>query len=194
MKLLIIIGCLLLGCIDLVGQKKWYDTYFFDANAVLIYGTENTSGYNIAIAKKVKPDISIGLGLASYGYKNETNVKVAELVFEKSISENNKSIFLQVKPGLNFLTNPEELLPTWSSFEFEKSTVGTNLYAGIGVRFNVKRHAFVISVGAQQAKYNVVAYEYPEPVNPYVPFVEDKLKHTYKYKHQKMLISLGFRF
>ena len=68
------------------------------------------------------------------------------------------------------------------------------MQAGAGIKWMVGRHNFFISTGVTKAAYSIYTTEYPVPVDPYNPFVENPVSHQYKFKFARLAFNMGFMF
>jgi hypothetical protein len=174
-------------------KKHWIDKYWLASSVQVLYGQNTGTGVHVDIGKTIGQHFNIGMG---YGYMEFNEIQKANLFSlyaEAFVKQRNTQLYAFIKPGMALAHKAKDQLATLSRWEFSKSNMGSNLQLGTGVRFMVKRHAFFIQAGYSTTNYSMHAKEYTTPVDPYNPFYEDPINHTYKLQFQKIVLSLGIR-
>ncbi len=197
MRMLFII--LLCGCtvVNAQTKKRWYDSYWLNVNTSFLKGA--ASDYSgiaayIAAGRYIKKDLLAGAGVGFVNFKDNSNALMVYGSFEKDIIGKNRRLFFYAKPGLAFANKPTIQLEGIDRNEYDNARPGFAVQAGAGIKWMVGRHNFFISTGVTKAAYSIYTTEYPVPVDPYNPFVENPVSHQYKFKFARLAFNMGFMF
>jgi Outer membrane protein beta-barrel domain len=174
-------------------KKHWYNNYWVSANVSLLHSiAKRGTGLSIDAGRNLKPNIKAGVGYTFLQFDIITKVDVLNLYLEKSINSKNNQLYFFVKPGIAIPKKAKAIAETYSSFEYDNKKFGLNMQLGAGIRWKVNRHSFFLNGGYNITKYSFTTKQDILPVNPYNPFFEDPIFHTYKIYHSNILVNLGF--
>jgi hypothetical protein len=174
-------------------QKKWYDTYWIGANTSVHTGSGYLDvGYGLNAGKKIK-DYRIGLDYQVLEFTAPSKAKIISIYLDKSIKDKKRELFFYALPGLAYPLNTGMQISDISNrFEYKGKDPGFNFQLGTGIRWNVKRHSYYLSSGFSFTKFKLKATEYPIAINPYNPFIENGIVHTYTKQYNKVQVKFGF--
>jgi hypothetical protein len=200
MRNLVALIFLLAICKNTIAQQKkgkWYNSYWLAVNTSILKGTEeekSTIGVFADVGRFVKHNFMVGAGAGFVNYQKDKKVTVVYGYLEKNIGDKNRKIFFYSKPGIAFAYKPTVQLQTIDRFEYWKTKPGLHFQAGGGIRWMVGRHSFYISTGFSKVTYSIFTKEYPLPVDPYNPFIEDDIVHKYEFGFSKLIFNMGLTF
>lgn len=199
MKQFIFLLCMFLCCNTVAAQKhkKWFDNYWLSVNTSLLKGASSDyssiAGF-AAVGRYIKKDILAGAGVGYVNFKDNNNAVMVYGSFEKDIVGKKRSLFFYAQPGLSFANKPIKQLEGIDGNEYNTSKPGFAAQAGAGIKWMVGRHNFFISTGILKTTYSIHTTEYPVPVDPYNPFVEEPIAHEFRFKFVKLSFNMGFMF
>ena len=104
----------------------------------------------------------------------------------------NKALFFFAKPGLAIVKKAKSLSNKLSPYEYINKKNGLNVQIGSGIRWKIKRHSFFLNGGFNVTNFSFLTKQFVIPVNPYNPFIEEPILHTYKLNYKNIFFSLGF--
>lgn len=178
-------------------KKHWYDKYWLSASTSILKGAASDytgiGGYG-ALGCYIKKDLLAGAGVGFINFKDDNNALMLYANFEKDIIVKSRRLFFYAKPGLAFANKPAKQIAGMDRNEYDKARPGFSAQAGAGIKWMVGRHNFFISTGITKAAYAVYTTEYPIPVDPYNPFVENPITHQYKFNFARLSFNMGFMF
>ena len=178
-------------------KQPWYTNYRVGANTSLLKGSADEYTTIAAFAdagRYLKNNFLIGAGGGFINFQNNKKVTVVYSYIEKNIGGNKRKLFFYAKPGAAFAYKPAVQLQSLDRNEYWKTVPGFHLQAGTGIRWMIDRHSFFISTGLSKTGYAIYTKEYPVVVDPYNPFVENAIVHTYKFAFNKLQFNIGFTF
>lgn len=191
-KILIIL--FIFPCFCFAQQKKhWLDHYWLSNNLSLLYTVENkATGASIDLGRNFKYGLKLGAGFGFIQFDENTKVDIVNAYFEKSIDSKNKALFFFAKPGLAIVKKAKSLSNKLSPYEYVNKKNGLNVQIGSGIRWKIKRHSFFLNGGFNVTNFSFLTKQFVIPVNPYNPFIEEPILHTYKLNYKNIFFSLGF--
>jgi hypothetical protein len=193
MKKVIII--ILLSPIFCTAQQKnhWIDNYWFSTNLSLLHSIEKRgAGISFDVGRNINNICKAGLGYTFIQFDLNTQVDVVNVYLEKSIDAKRNALFFFAKPGIAIPKKAMVLADKISPYEYEGKKSGFNIQLGSGIRWKVKRHSFFLSAGYNKTNFSFTAIQFVQPVNPYNPFIDDPINHTYKLSYSNIIVNLGF--
>jgi hypothetical protein len=177
-------------------QKKGssINNYWIASNISLLFDTDyKGTGIGIEAGRYLKKGIAVGMGYNFLQLNNTNKVNVLQATIEKSIGDKKSKLFFFAKPGIAFAKNQKLQTTKYTNLEYYKSKAGFNLQVGSGIRWMINRHSYFLNAGYNFTNYTLYTKEYQSvPVDPYNPFFEDAVVHTYKLNFTKLIISIGF--
>lgn len=181
-------------CFCFAQQKKhWLDYYWLSNNLSLLYTVENkATGASIDLGRNFKHGLKLGAGFGFIQFDENTKVDIVNAYFEKSIDSKNKALFFFAKPGLAIVKKAKSLSNKLSPYEYVNKKNGLNVQIGSGIRWKIKRHSFFLNGGYNVTNFSFLTKQFVIPVNPYNPFIEEPILHTYKLNYKNIFFSLGF--
>lgn len=178
-------------------KKNWYDKYWVTASTSFLKGAASDysgiAGY-FAAGRYIKKDLLAGAGVGLVNFNDNNDALLLYGSFEKDIMVKSRSLFFYAKPGVAFANKPIKQLEGIDMNEYDNARPGFAVQAGAGIKWMIGRHNFFISTGVTKAAYSIYTTEYPTPVDPYNPFVENPIKHQYQFKYARLAFNMGFTF
>jgi hypothetical protein len=177
------------------GQQKnhWVDNYWVSTNLSLLHSVEKRGGgISFDIGRAIKNTYKAGIGYTFMQFDLDTKVDALNLYLEKSINTKKNALFFFAKPGISIPKRANLIASKFSQFDYVGKKNGFNIQLGSGIRWKVNRHSFFLSGGYNKTSFSFTSNQFLQPVNPYNPFVEDPIKHTYKLSYSNIIVNLGF--
>jgi hypothetical protein len=200
MKTLLIL-ILLVNSVICNGQQKkcWIDNYWASANVSILltasdYETNTKTigtGFTIEAGRNLLKKYRVGLGYSLIQLNEIDKIKTYNIYIEKFIKDKSRELYFFAKPGIACVANANEMISKVNRFELNKSKAGFNFQVGTGIRWKIKRNSFNLGAGYHLIKYSIVSNEYPIAVDPYNPFEQPLIKHTYKFEKSRVVINIG---